>query len=181
MLDCSEVIKFWFEDHDEKDWYGSTNEFDQLLHDRFFDLHAMVCAGEASHWRQSPLGRLAEIIVLDQFSRQLFRGKAQAFAHDGMALVLAQELVASGGDKTLATDQRTFAYMPYMHSESLKIHEEAVKLFGSLNVGTALEFEIAHRDVIARFGRFPKRNDALGRISTKEEKAYMKERGESFF
>ncbi|VAW21837.1 Protein of unknown function DUF924, partial [hydrothermal vent metagenome] len=129
----------------------------------------------------NPLGRVAEIIILDQFSRQFFRGKAKAFAFDGMALVLAQELVATGDDKTLTIDQRSFAYMPYMHSESLKIHDEAVKLFGSLNVEATLEFEIAHRDVIVRFGRFPKRNEALGRISTKEEKAYMEERGDSFF
>jgi len=181
MLNWDEVIKFWFEDHDQKDWYGSTDEFDQLLHEKFFDLHGQVRAGEASHWRKNPLGRVAEIIVLDQFSRQFFRGDAQAFAYDGMALVLAQELVASGGDKTLTIDQRSFAYMPYMHSESLKIHDEAVKLFGSLDVEASLEFEIAHRDVIVRFGRFPKRNEALGRISTKEEKAYIEERDESFF
>ncbi|MCF6327047.1 MAG: DUF924 domain-containing protein [Devosiaceae bacterium] len=181
MVNLNEVIKFWFEDHDQKDWYGSTDEFDKLLHEKFFDLHGQVCAGEADHWRQNPQGRLAEIIVLDQFSRQFFRGKAQAFAYDGMALVLAQELVATGGDKTLTTDQRSFAYMPYMHSESLKIHEVAVKLFGSLDVEASLEFEIAHRDVIVRFGRFPKRNEALGRTSTKEEKAYIEERDESFF
>ncbi len=181
MIEASEVIKFWFVEHGQEDWYGSKVEFDQLLHRKFFDLHARVAAGETSDWRKTAEGRLAEIIVLDQFSRQFFRGKPRAFAYDGMALVLAQELVASGGDQSLDIDKRSFAYMPYMHSESLKVHEEAVKLFGSLGVEASLEFEIAHRDVIAKFARYPKRNGALGRISTKEEKEYISQRGEDFF
>jgi len=181
MIDANEIIKFWFVEHDKEDWYGSTNKFDELVHGKFFELHKQIAAGEKSTWRKSAEGRLAEIIVLDQFSRQFFRGKAQAFAYDNMALVLAQELVASGGDKTLTLEQRGFAYMPYMHSESLKIHDEAVRLFGSLNNKDTLAFEISHRDIIAKFGRYPKRNEALGRVSTKEEGEYISSRDGSFF
>ncbi len=181
MISAQEIIQFWFVEHNKDDWYGSSDEFDKLLQDRFFELHGQVAAGETFGWRKSVEGRLAEIIVLDQFSRQFFRGKAKAFAYDGMALVLAQELVASGGDKTLDVDQRSFAYMPYMHSESLKIHDEAVRLYGDLGVEASLEFEISHRDVIAKFGRYPKRNEALGRVPSKEELEYISSRDGNFF
>ncbi len=150
-----------------------------MLHNKYFDLHAKVAAGEAHNWRKTPqgrnnaLGRLAEILVLDQFSRQFFRDSPQAFASDNMALVLAQELVEQGGDKQLTDEQKMFAYMPYMHSESLAIHNEAVRLYKDLGNEGTLEFEIAHQDIIKQFGRFPKRNEALGRKSTKQELEYI--------
>ncbi len=175
------IIKFWFEEHNNEDWFGSSAAFDRELHEEFFDLHGKVSQGEAYKWRITPLGRLAEILVLDQFSRQFFRGKAQAFASDPMALTLAQELVASDGDKTLTNDQRIFAYMPYMHSESLVIHDEAVRLFTELGNEDNLRFENSHRDLIVRFGRYPMRNAALGRKSSTEELAYIKEREGRFF
>jgi uncharacterized protein (DUF924 family) len=175
------IIKFWFEAHNNDDWFGSSPEFDQELHEKFFDLHTKVSRGEAYGWRITPLGRLAEILVLDQFSRQFFRKQAQAFASDPMALTLAQELVASGDDKTLTNDQRIFAYMPYMHSESLVIHDEAVRLFTELGIEDNLKFENSHRDLIVRFSRYPMRNAALGRQSSAEELAYIKEREGRFF
>ncbi len=175
------IINFWFEEHNNDDWFGSSPAFDLELHEKFFELHGKVRQCEAYGWRVSPLGRLAEILVLDQFSRQFFRGKAQAFASDPMALTLAQELVASGGDKTLTNDQRIFAYMPYMHSESLTIHDESVRLYTELGIEDNLKFENSHRDVIVRFGRFPMRNAALGRKSSTQESAYIKEREGRFF
>ncbi len=181
MQKPDEVIKFWFVEHDKEDWFGGKAEFDEKLEKRFLDLHAQVALGEAWSWRVSAKGRLAEILVLDQFSRQFYRGDARAFASDGMALVLAQELVASGQDKALSESERVFAYMPYMHSESLLVHEEAVRLFTALGNEDNLKFEISHRDIIARFGRFPKRNEALGRVSTQEELAYINERKDSMF
>jgi len=179
--DAAKVIDFWFVKHNRDDWFTISEQFDQQLREKFFDLHAKVAAGEAFAWRTEPLGRLAEIVVLDQFSRQFFRGKGEAFACDGMALVLAQELVASGGDKSLGEEQALFAYLPYMHSESLVIHREAVRLFTELGNEKNLQFELSHRDLIARFGRFPKRNKALGRVSTKEEEAYIAGREGSHF
>ena len=181
MQKPDEVIKFWFVEHNKEDWFGGKTEFDEKLEELFFDTHAKVALGEAYGWRVSPKGRLAEILVLDQFSRQFYRGDARAFASDGMALVLAQELVASGQDQTLSESERVFAYMPYMHSESLLVHEEAVRLYASLDNEENLKFEIAHRDTIARFGRFPKRNEALGRVSTQEELDYINERKDSMF
>lgn len=181
MHQPGEIIRFWFEEHNNKDWFGSAPEFDQELHENFFDLHAKVARGEAFKWRITPPGRLAEILVLDQFSRQFFRGEGRAFASDPMALTLAQELVASGGDKTLGNEQRVFAYMPFMHSESLTIHDEAVRLYKELGIEDNLRFEHSHRDLIVRFGRFPMRNAALGRQSSKEELAYIAEREGRFF
>jgi len=181
MSDADKVINFWFVEHDKNDWFAPSEQFDQKLREKFFALHQKVAAGEAFPWRENPLGRLAEIVVLDQFSRQFFRGKPEAFASDGMALALAQELVASKGDKSLNAEHRMFAYMPYMHSESLVIHKEAVRLYEELGNADNLQFELSHRDLIVRFGRFPKRNQALGRTSTKEELEYIAGRSDSHF
>lgn len=180
MKTAEDVLQFWFVDHGEDDWFGGKAEFDAELAEAFADTHAAAARGEAWYWRETPGGRLAEIIVLDQFSRQLFRGRAEAFATDGMALVLAQEAVASGDYRRLEPRRRTFALMPYMHSESLVVHEEAVRLFGELGSADTLKFEMAHRETLRTFGRYPRRNAALGRASTPEEVAYM-EAGDSMF
>lgn len=181
MRDFEDVHKFWFVDHSNKDWFGGKPEFDTEL-DRAFRLtHEAVARGEAWHWRADARGRVCEIVVLDQFSRQLHRESAAAFAQDAMALALAQEMVAHGLDKTLSDDERYFVYMPYMHSESLRVHAEAVRLFTELGNSSALDFERRHVELIQRFGRYPKRNAALGRISTPEEIAYIAESGDGAF
>jgi uncharacterized protein (DUF924 family) len=169
-----DVIRFWFVEHGIEDWFGGKPEFDQLLAEQFAQTHAAVARGEAWRWRRTPEGRLAEIIVLDQFSRQLHRGSGKAFAQDTMALALAQEAVAAGADQALSTDRRMFLFMPFLHAESLVIQEEAVKLFRHLD-HEMMQYATGHRDVISRFGRFPFRNVALGRQSTPEEVAYMAE------
>jgi uncharacterized protein (DUF924 family) len=123
---------------------------------------------------------LAEIVALDQFSRNVYRDTARAFVQDALALALAQELVASGQDRSLPLAQRSFAYMPYLHSESALIHAQAVALFSQPGMEDALRFELRHQAIIARFGRYPHRNAILGRISTAEELAFLGEPGSSF-
>ena len=174
------IIQFWFEEIDRALWFRKDADFDRLLAARFADLHARACAGELSAWRESPPGRLAEIILLDQLSRNLHRDSAKAFAQDGMALVLAQEAVRCGADLALPAQERVFLYMPYMHSESPLIHEAAVQLFTSTGIAGNLAFEMKHKTIIDRFGRYPHRNAVLGRASTPEELAFLAQPGSSF-
>lgn len=173
MRSAEDVLNFWFVEHGQKEWFGGGPAFDAKLEAAFAETHLAVAAGEAWTWRATPRGRLAEIVVLDQFSRQLFRKQAKAFASDAMALTLAQEAVAAGHDMGLDVPQRMFMYMPYMHSESLVIHEETVRLFTALGIEEALKFEMAHVDLLKRYGRYPRRNDALGRASTPEELTFI--------
>lgn len=175
------ILDFWFVEHGQDDWFSGSAEFDARIAERFGESHRKVAAGEAWTWRTTPHGRLAEIIVLDQFSRQLHRGSAAAFARDCMALALAQEAIAAKADSALNADQRMFLYMPFMHAESLVIQEEGVKLFAANGDEHALDFMVKHRDCIARFGRFPKRSVALGRTSTPEEHAYIEDVGDRMF
>ena len=181
MRHAEEVYRFWFEEHGEKDWFAGSAAFDAAIAERFGQTHAALARGEGFSWRSEARGRLSEIIVLDQFSRQLFRNDARAFAQDPMALVLAQELVAQDLYLALTEAERMFAFLPYMHSESLVVHEEAVRLHERFASAEALEFEIKHRDTLMRFGRYPKRNAALGRQSTPEEQAYLDEIGDRAF
>lgn len=173
MKSAEDVLQFWFVEHGNDDWFGGGPEFDEKLSARFGETHLAVSAGEAWTWRQTASGRLAEILVLDQFSRQIWRGEARAFAQDAMALALAQEAVAGGHDQALEPQQRMFLYMPYMHSESLLVHDAGLPLFESLGMEDVLNFEHAHREVLERFGRYPRRNAALGRTSTSQEIAYI--------
>ena len=173
MLTADDILKFWFVECTPAQWFGGGPDFDAQLTEKFTATHAAVAAGEAWTWRRTPRGRLAEVIVLDQFSRQIHRGTPRAFASDPMALALAQEAVYAGLDQQLtASPERMFLYMPFMHSESLVVHEEAVRLFTALGNEEVLQFEIAHRDLLRRFGRYPRRNDTLGRVSTPEEVEY---------
>lgn len=181
MDDTNSVLDFWFVEHGKDDWFAGAAQFDALLAERFADLHPRVARGEAWTWRATPEGRLAEIIVLDQFSRQLHRGKAQAFAQDKMALVLAQEALALGADKNVERDWAPFFYLPFMHAESLVIQDEGIKLYEAHGDAEQLDYMRKHRETIARFGRFPFRNAALGRQSTAEETAYMADAGERRF
>jgi uncharacterized protein (DUF924 family) len=131
-------------------------------------------------WRADPRGRLAEVIVLDQFSRNMYRGQGRAFAADALALALAQEAVAAGADLALPLEQRTFLYMPYMHSESQAIHVVAERLFRERGPKDNHDFELRHKAIIDRFGRYPHRNAALERASTSEELEFLAQPGSSF-
>lgn len=174
------ILKFWFEDTQPKQYFKRDPEFDALIRKRFLDVHRAAAQGELYGWRTTPEGRLAEIIVLDQFSRNLFRDSPRAFACDGMALVLAQEAVSAGADRALPAKQRAFLYIPYMHSESSLVHREAERLFSQPGLEENLKFERKHRAIIEHFGRYPHRNAALGRESTPEEQAFLSEPGSSF-
>ena len=173
MKSAQAVLDFWFVESGSKRWFKQSDAFDALCRDRFLPTLEAARLGECWEWRSSPAGRCAEIIVLDQFSRNLFREDPRAYAQDGMALVLAQEAVVAGDDARMTADQRYFSYMPYMHSESTAVHREGIKLFETLDNPQALRYEKAHAAVIAQFGRYPARNKALGRISTSEELAYL--------
>ena len=148
--------------------------------ERFSELHARAGRSELFEWRREPRGRLAEIIVLDQFSRNIYRGDARAYANDTVALALAQEAVAAEADRTLGPEERVFLYMPFMHSESRLIHEIAERLFKECGPKSNYDFELRHKAIIDRFGRYPHRNATLGRQSTAEELAFLAEPGSSF-
>lgn len=174
------VLDFWFEEIDPVMWFKKDDEFDRVLRTRFGQLWQAASQGELAHWRATIKGRLAEIIVLDQFSRNLFRNTPRSFACDGMALVLAQEAIATGLCENLTVEQRGFLYLPFMHSESALIHQQALELFRQLNNGDQLEFEIRHKAIIERFGRYPHRNEILGRESTLEEQEFLQQPGSGF-
>lgn len=174
------ILDFWFDEIEPAQWWKSDPAFDAVVRERFGDLHRAAILDELYPWRADAEGRLAEIIVLDQFSRNIHRGTAAAFAADPMALALAQEAVASRYDKSLPTQQRLFLYMPYMHSESALIHDVALTLFRELGLENNLDFEVRHKAIIDRFGRYPHRNAILGRTSTAEELRFLEKPGSSF-
>lgn len=174
------VLDFWFREIKPAQWWSADPAFDALIRTRFGALHAEAAAGELWAWRgQGAHGRLAEILVLDQFSRNLGRGTLLAFAQDGMALVLAQEAVAGGALAALTDAERPFLLMPFMHSESRAVHEEALSLFAAHAPGN-LDFERRHKAIVDRFGRYPHRNAVLGRASSDEEIEFLKQPGSSF-
>jgi uncharacterized protein (DUF924 family) len=175
-----EVVEFWFEESGPEAWWRPDPAFDDLIRRRFGTLHARAARGELYGWRTTPRGRLAEIIVLDQFSRNLFRGSARAFAQDLAALVLAQEAVSAGAHLALEPVPRVFLLLPYMHSESREVHVVAERLYREFTPAENLDFELRHKAIVDRFGRYPHRNDALGRASTREEIEFLRQPGSAF-
>ena len=174
------VLQFWFEDIKPAQWWKKDPQFDELIAQRFGELHARAGRCELYEWRDSARGRLAEIIVLDQFSRNIHRDSGLAFANDPLALALAQEAVRAGADTELSAEQRVFLYLPFMHSESLLIHRIALQLFERNGLASNLDFERRHMAIIERFGRYPHRNGLLGRESTPEELEFLQQPGSSF-
>lgn len=175
-----EVLEFWFEEIEPKMWWAANAGFDGLLRHRFLPLLQSAAQGELYEWRKEPKGRLAEIIVLDQFSRNIHRNTPAAFAQDPLALALAQEAVSAGIQAQLAPNECAFLLMPYMHSESRKIHAVAETLYREFAPAGNLDFELRHKAIIDRFGRYPHRNDILGRVSTAEEIEFLKQPGSRF-
>lgn len=180
MTTPADILDFWFSEIQPAQWWSKSDDFDRLIAARFGAVLQAAARCELYAWRATPAGRLAEVIVLDQFSRNIHRGEAQAFANDALALGLAQEAVAAGADKGLLLAQRAFLYMPYMHSESAAIHALAVALFSQPGLEHNLDFELRHKAIIDRFGRYPHRNAVLGRASTAEEAAFLQTPGSSF-
>lgn len=176
----SEVLSFWFDEIEPAKWWAVDPDFDNEIKDRFLPLLTRAAQGELFLWRQRPEGRLAEIIVLDQFSRNIYRNTAAAFAQDPIALVLAQEAVGAGIHTLLSPVQRGFLLLPYMHSESRQIHLLAESLYREHAPAYNYEFELKHKAIIDRFGRYPHRNRILGRISSPEEIEFLKQPGSGF-
>jgi uncharacterized protein (DUF924 family) len=174
------VLSFWFEALAPAQWWRVDAALDAAIRARFGEMHRRAAAGELFAWRETPAGRLAEIIVLDQFSRNLFRGTPQAFTCDAMALALAQEAVRTRAHAALDASRRGFLYMPYMHSESPVIHAQAAPLFAEPGLENHAKSALQHKAIIDRFGRFPHRNAMLGRESSAEEITFLLEPNSSF-
>lgn len=176
----AEVLRFWFEELNPKQWWSNDSAFDRQVKDRFLSVLEQAARGELFDWRRTPKGRLAEVIVIDQFSRNIHRNTPLAFAHDATALVLAQEAVAASAHETLTSVECSFLYMPFMHSESRAIHVQAEALFRHNGVQSNVDFELRHKAIVDRFGRYPHRNAILGRECTPEEIEFLKQPGSSF-
>lgn len=189
------VLDFWFGEPGTADfgrpserWFKRDDAFDTSIRERFGATLAAARRGEHDSWQGAPLGSLALIIVLDQFSRNTCRDSAQAFAADAKALEVARRLVESHDDRHLPTaEHRAFAYLPFEHAESLDAQRESVRLFealaretGQTGRGSYVDYAYRHAAIVERFGRFPHRNIALGRASTDEESAFLREPGSSF-
>lgn len=179
-MEFREVLKFWFEELKPEEWWKKSDDLDRAIKDKFGDVHHSATLGELEDWRSSPRGRLAEVIVLDQFSRNIYRDQREAFAWDSMALALSQEAIRQKAHQELSAPKRAFLFMPFMHSESKKIHREAMELFSGPGLEFNLEFEKKHKAIIDRFGRYPHRNAILGRESTPEEVEFLKGPDSSF-
>ncbi len=179
-MEFRDVLAFWFEELKPQEWFQKSDELDKAISDKFGALHKSATLGELEEWRTTPRGRLAEILVLDQFSRNIYRDKPESFASDPMALVLSQEAIRQKSHQELSAPKRAFLYMPYMHSESKKIHREAMELFSEPGLEFNKDFEVKHKEIIDRFGRYPHRNTILGRTSTPEEVEFLKQDGSSF-
>lgn len=174
------VLNFWFNELTPKQWWQKSPELDEAIRERFHRLHQQASAGELYHWRSTANGALAEVLVLDQFSRNMYRDHPMAFATDALALALAQTAIEKGFDTQLEPTERAFLYMPFMHSESALIHQQAVALFTALGMPNNLEYEYRHKAIIDRFGRYPHRNAILGRESTQEEQVFLTQAGSHF-
>ena len=183
----SPVLDFWFSPSpggQRPEWFRKDPAFDEEIRRRFGDLHAAAARRELEEWRASPEAMLALVVVLDQFSRNLYRGDARAFAQDGHALECAHQAIARGDAEGLLPVHRQFLYLPLEHSEELAEQERCVELMRALDAfeptrGVS-EWAVKHRDIVARFGRFPHRNAALGRRSTPEEIEFLKQPGSGF-
>ncbi|MFC3193713.1 DUF924 family protein [Marinicella sediminis] len=181
-MQSQQVIDFWFDELSARQWFTQDSDLDQIIGKRFGKLYQQAVQCELYGWRSTVEGRLAEIIVLDQFSRNMFRGQAAAFAFDPLAVALTQAAIDVGADQELVTQpaKLAFLYMPLMHSESSVIHQQAVKKFSQPGLEDNLAFEYRHKAIIDRFGRYPHRNAILGRESTPEEQQFLTQPGSSF-
>lgn len=187
MTEADAILSFWFSEAAKRHWFKSTDAFDAEIRAKFettamnlaAQLDGLKAASDAQlpEWEDTPDTALALIIALDQFPRNMYRGTPAAFAWDPLALAAAQRLVARGADLRIDQSRRQFAYMPFMHAEDLAAQERCVMLCDARLADNTIDHAIIHRDIIARFGRFPHRNAILGRITTPDEQAYLDEGG----
>lgn len=176
-----EVIDFWFDSKYVPLHFDENHEFDDLIRDKFLDTWEAAKEGLLVDWRKDIKGRLAEIIVLDQFSRNLWRDDIRSFTQDKMALALAQEVVNHPEYNSLSTEEKKYILLPFMHSESLELHHWAFKYYEELGDESLIYFEKLHVEVLEKFGRYPYQNEALGRKSTPEEEKYLEEKAGRFY
>ncbi len=176
----NDVLTFWFNELTPAQWWQKDDKLDNAIREKFQKIHHQASQCELYQWRKSAKGRLAEIIILDQFSRNIFRDSAKAFTQDPLALSLAQQAIAVGADKELDAVERGFLYMPFMHSESLLIHQQACLLFKANGNESNYQFELKHFEIIKNFGRYPHRNNILNRKSSREEVEFLTQPNSSF-
>ena len=169
-----EVISFWREAGPEK-WFSKDDAFDQACRDRFLSTYEAAARGDLNEWELTPEGALAVILLLDQFPRNMFRGKRETYKTDPVALEAADRAIERGFDHKVEPQFRRFFYLPFMHSETLGHQERSVALNEALGDEDSIKYAHHHRDIVARFGRFPHRNAILGRETTPEEEAFLKE------
>ncbi|MBX3017785.1 MAG: DUF924 domain-containing protein [Bdellovibrionaceae bacterium] len=179
-MNAQSIFQYWFKELAPEQWFVKSRWLDDQMRDRFGEIHEAAARGELTHWRDTMQNRLAEVLLLDQFSRNIHRDTAKAFAQDALALDLAKAAIATGQDRDLPVEQRTFLYMPFMHSEDPAEHVRAVELFSGPGFETQLNFELKHKAIIDRFGRYPHRNVFLGRDTTPEELEFLKGPDSSF-
>ncbi|AUZ04769.1 MULTISPECIES: DUF924 family protein [Vitreoscilla] len=180
LASIQEVLAFWLDELSSEQRFSKDSDVDEHIRERFWETWKAATAGELWSWRDSLQGRLAEIIVLDQFSRNLWREDCRAFDQDGMALVLCQEMLRQEGFADLSETEKQFALLPMMHSESLIIQDASLPLFKQHTNDNTLDFAQRHRDIVAEFGRFPHRNFVLGRPSSMQEVEFLQKPGSSF-
>jgi uncharacterized protein (DUF924 family) len=171
---AGKVLSFWFEELTPEDWFERNERTDEAIRMRFGELHAQLATAAPAMRFDDPQTALAAIIVFDQFSRNMFRGEARAFATDVLAVSIARHALERGFDAGLNEQRKSFLFMPFMHSENVADQERCVALFSALP-GDMVKYAIEHRDIVARFGRFPHRNQVLGRDSTAAERAFLAE------
>lgn len=170
----AEVLDFWFSERMRPSWFAKSDEIDAEIRQDFTQTYEAAHAGELNHWMDRPHDALALAIVLDQFPRNIFRGSARSFESNDLALRVAYTALDRGHDAEVTAEERQFFYLPLMHSEELADQERSVTLYEALGDENSLKFAREHRDIVARFGRFPHRNAILGRDSTPEETEFLK-------
>ncbi|KEQ08068.1 DUF924 family protein [Pseudorhizobium pelagicum] len=175
-----EILDFWFGRLTRQQWFQSSDTVDREIERRFRDTHLALARGEVEQWRDTPEHRLAAIIVLDQFPRNIYRATPLAFATDWMALREARLAVDAGADAAIAVERRAFVYLPFEHSEALEDQQRSVALFQALGDAEYLDYAERHLAVIREFGRFPHRNAYVGRKTTDAELEYLSKPGAGF-
>lgn len=169
-----QILDFWFSDHLSRYWFAKSDDIDREIAARFAGTHEAAHAGRLDDWIEEPDSALALVIALDQFPRNIYRGGPRAYASDPLALSHAEAALDRGHDQTQPPERRQFFYLPFMHTEDLAAQNRSVALYEALGNEKALHFARDHRDIIARFGRFPHRNAILGRDTTPDEAAFLK-------
>ena len=168
----AEVLTFWRDAGPDK-WWRKDETFDRAVRSKFLGVHEAAARGDLAAWEESAEGALALVILLDQFPRNMFRGSPHAFATDPLARAVADRAIARGFDRATDETLRSFFYMPFMHSEALADQDRCVALFEALGQAGQAEFATGHRDIIAKFGRFPHRNRIVGRDTTRAEQEFL--------